>query len=464
MSQHSFLSVAVLVSLVSGCAITATDEHVGEARDDLGFSVQDASIMLAFVNYPATDFAVLDVPVGLDRRAANAIITHRNGVDGQCPSDDDAPIESLEELDSLAYVGTSALQKIATYAAMHPAPQPELVEGVELAGWQSEAVIWGVNQASLQELDDVVALDVRAAGNLFANAPFESVTAMGPMGYVGNSALKKLRSYATIWAAKMLGNSAAGNYDGVYFDTDAADVALTIANTATAYQMKLGGGMWITSGHTVVEARPYASLAEVAATKGVGKSTMRALQEFATSDQWPWSGVCAASVAPGNEPAVTQYDAGLDAYEPYSYAAHDLRAWSVPTCASIDDPDMLDALQAKVITLAGWDYIVAQWPENLEDDAVHVSTKEFQSMLDNSLDRAKNWRDIKVADGVPNAAAEYDALAAHKATIDALVSANPDSNFAFTIHLEALECSHDATVFVDFASGIAIGIRQPTSC
>jgi hypothetical protein len=42
--------------------------------------------------------------------------------------------------------------------------------------------------------------------------------------------------------------------------------------------------------------------------------------------------------------------------------------------------------------------------------------------------------------------------------------ANPDSNFAFTIHLEALECSHDATVFVDFASGIAIGIRQPTSC
>lgn len=80
---------------------------------------RDAAI-LALANDPAVGLEVLDVDVGLDRRAAQSI------VDGR-------PFATMAQLDAASYVGPSALDKLAAYALAHgygdadPGPGP--VEG-----------------------------------------------------------------------------------------------------------------------------------------------------------------------------------------------------------------------------------------------------------------------------------------------------------------------------------------------
>lgn len=48
-----------------------------------------AQRVLELVNHPGTDRALLDGQVGLDRRAAEGIVAHREGLDGVSPSADD---------------------------------------------------------------------------------------------------------------------------------------------------------------------------------------------------------------------------------------------------------------------------------------------------------------------------------------------------------------------------------------
>lgn len=169
----------------------------GGTIDSASIPAADAASILALVNYPDTDDALLDVTIGLDSRAAKNIVTARNGADGACPSADDAPFASLTALDAVPYVGSSALSKLQAYATAHPAPKGETVEGVAFSGWQSVAVVWGVNHSTAAQLDAF--LDSRAAKALAAGAPFASVAQMGPLSYVGEAALKALRDHAQGW-------------------------------------------------------------------------------------------------------------------------------------------------------------------------------------------------------------------------------------------------------------------------
>lgn len=184
-----------LLALVGCAAGGGEDGEVSEAA--LSMSEADAASVLALVNYPATDAAVLDNQVGLDARAAKNIIAYRNGADGVAPSPDDNTFEDVAELDAIPYVADRAFASLRTYAAAHPAPAGELVEGVAFTGWESEAVVWGVNHADVAFLSSM--LDTRAANGLVAKRPFASVTAMGPVPYVAATALGKLRTNARAW-------------------------------------------------------------------------------------------------------------------------------------------------------------------------------------------------------------------------------------------------------------------------
>ena len=157
-------------------------------------------LVLALVNHPSTTEQLLDDDVRLDRRAAENIIVHRDGADGAYGTADDDQFDDLPELDAIAYVGPTALRLLRDYALAHPVETPELVEGVQFSGYQAAVVIWGVNRATFVELDDDVGLDSRAAENLVAEAPFATVSEMGPVPYVGPSALTKLRAYVDVWA------------------------------------------------------------------------------------------------------------------------------------------------------------------------------------------------------------------------------------------------------------------------
>jgi DNA uptake protein ComE-like DNA-binding protein len=263
--------VILCLSLVLPACADATDAIDSTERATLSPIEIDA--VLDFVNDAGTDAALLDAEVGMESRAAAGIIATRNGNDGIYPSADDHRFDTLEELDAVKFVGTTAMASLRDYVTDHPAPSGALVEGVEFTATENSSVLWGVNSATLEELDQVVALSSRAAESLIENAPFESMDELAAAPYVGSSTLLQLRAYAPSWSDLA---ALAGTFDGVEFLAhDAAD-ALELANHAT-FETLTGGGMYSSGARAIVEHRPYENLGEVAAVTGVGPSTMQAL-------------------------------------------------------------------------------------------------------------------------------------------------------------------------------------------
>lgn len=290
-----FSRIAKTVSLVSLVALAACSAEVGTDGSDLDGSSQPITLpqheidqVVQFLNAPTTTQAVLDDEVGLDSRAAENLIFHRNGLDAVYPSADDNTYDNLEEVDRVAFVGNSALLKLRDFAVANSPAQAEIVEGVQFSSTQAAAVVWGVNHASLQELDVTVGLTSSASEALIENAPYASVTEMGAVLYVGGAALASLRNHAARWGAEMAApaTSQAGNYDGIEFDQTTAEIALSIANNAPELQMTQQGHLWSGGAQTIVENRPFATLRAVSDTYGVGQTTMRQLRDYAASGQF----------------------------------------------------------------------------------------------------------------------------------------------------------------------------------
>ncbi len=284
-------ALAIAFSLFAGgCAMQSAgapaDPEAAASNYAISMSPADAATVLALVNYPGTDAATLDDAVGLDSRAAQNIAAYRAGADGVLATADDAYFADLGELDAVPYVGDVAFQKLQAYAATHPTPVAETVEGVYFRGWEAQTVVWAVDNLDYAALDAV--LDARAAGNLVAARPLSSVSAMGPVSYVGPSALESLRTAATTWWPLMRTgdtHSLAGTFDGVAFDEQTATTALDIANHATFDQLT-AHGMTTSPANDIIAARPLSSVAAVAAVKGVGTATMNALHDYASSGDW----------------------------------------------------------------------------------------------------------------------------------------------------------------------------------
>ncbi len=123
--------------------------------------------------------AVLDVDVRLDSRAAKNIVAAR-------------PIESLQELDDIAYVAATALDKILAYAEIKGHVQACQAP----SACNESASLRVANELTLEQLDDLVGLDSRAAKNIVAARPLATFDALDDVGYVASSALGKLLAYA----------------------------------------------------------------------------------------------------------------------------------------------------------------------------------------------------------------------------------------------------------------------------
>jgi hypothetical protein len=166
--------LALAAAFTSACAIADdTDAHIG-TPDAHSMSAWETALVLDLVNYPGTDFEVLDREVRLDRRAAANIIAHRNGRDGLSPSADDQLFSSLEELLAIDRMGPANLEKLRLYALDAPPPAGELVAGLEFRGWECEAVVWGANHATVEELLEL-GVNSRSASQLVASGPSGSV-------------------------------------------------------------------------------------------------------------------------------------------------------------------------------------------------------------------------------------------------------------------------------------------------
>jgi DNA uptake protein ComE-like DNA-binding protein len=326
--------LAPLGLALSIAACSSGDPEVVPSTYAAGLSAGDAAAVIALVDYPGTTLEVLDSAVGLDARAAHGLVARRNGSDGLCPSADDVPFTTLAQIDDVPYVGDAAFRSLYAYAAAHPAPQGETVETVTFAGWESEAVVWGVNQASAAELDAL--LDGRAASALFARRPFANVTAMGPVSYVGASALGALRGNATAWWSAMHATTAplAGTFDSVAFDEATARVAIDIANHATRDEM-VAHGVAGNGASAIVGNRPYTTLAAVAAVSGVGTATMNGLKAYATSGTWGAPTTCTNGFDAAARPHLADLLFLSESDRPIEIVSYPGAGASAPTAASV---------------------------------------------------------------------------------------------------------------------------------
>jgi len=196
-----FLALSAL--LVVGC-----DGFVGSDPMDRHGSVElqveqlldhpTALGVLALVNDPAvTDVAFLDEGLGLDVRAAERIVAHRQGADGLDGTADDDIFGSIIELDEIGYVGETALLALGDAAWELDYVPAMVLEGIAFSAHDAAAVTLLGNEATLEQLDSL--LDVRAAEAIVSGRPYHHLAEVAERPHVGPAALTALLAHTEEW-------------------------------------------------------------------------------------------------------------------------------------------------------------------------------------------------------------------------------------------------------------------------
>ncbi|MBW2461011.1 MAG: hypothetical protein JRH11_05155 [Deltaproteobacteria bacterium] len=210
--QTIFIAAAMLVPTLMGCAAQPAQEDVRVARATSALDIQAEGSFAESAVLAAADgasVASLDDEVPLDSRAANNIVAYRQGPDGIEGTDDDGDgladrddgriFDSIAELDGVAYVGGSAIERLYYWAT---------VKTLDVA-----------ERSSLETLDESVPLDARSALNIVVYRQgvdgvegttddgdgladredgylFDSIEELDAVAYVGPAALAALVRYA----------------------------------------------------------------------------------------------------------------------------------------------------------------------------------------------------------------------------------------------------------------------------
>ena len=157
---------------------------------------------LDFLNDGDTTLKVLDIDAGLNKRSAKNLIHHRNGWDKEFGTYDDNLFNTIEEVDSISWVGPKAMSQILNYAMNNGwvAEGNQLLgswDGVAFSVYDAEATLALVNEADVAYLDHDLALDKRAAESIVAAQPIQSVAQLSKLYFVGKKALNILKEEAT---------------------------------------------------------------------------------------------------------------------------------------------------------------------------------------------------------------------------------------------------------------------------
>jgi hypothetical protein len=157
--------------------------------------------LIDFLNDQSTDFDLLDLDVGLDRRAAGNLISHRNGGDDMFGTSDDDLFSSVREVDSVRWVGPRSIEKMVEFAvALGFVPTGTDYLGtwdnVDFTVNEAYATIVLVNNATEVALDEDLGLNSRAVASIIEAGELQSVQELAELYYVGESALEILKSAA----------------------------------------------------------------------------------------------------------------------------------------------------------------------------------------------------------------------------------------------------------------------------
>ncbi|MCH9680508.1 MAG: hypothetical protein K0V04_03660 [Deltaproteobacteria bacterium] len=127
-------SLLLLASLTTACDVAEGDaqwsapgdpsQALAGPRSPSTFSGTASEVAAVLLVANTESLVVLDGDVGLDVRAANNIVEHRNGPDGIEATPDDNPFDNLSELDAVPWVGDSALDALLAWAYANDLVQP----------------------------------------------------------------------------------------------------------------------------------------------------------------------------------------------------------------------------------------------------------------------------------------------------------------------------------------------------
>lgn len=112
MRHLTALSLALLAACVAEDSPDAIDEiGVGDGKADGSQLTEcEAREILAYLNEGVTADALKEA--GVHDRAANALVAHRDGADGEFGTADDDLFDTIEEVDEVAYVGRTAFSQL----------------------------------------------------------------------------------------------------------------------------------------------------------------------------------------------------------------------------------------------------------------------------------------------------------------------------------------------------------------
>lgn len=193
---------ALLLALVA-CSTdvnVAKDPDALSTQERLGLTDAEARRILDFLNDCDTTLALLDGDVGLDSDAAEALVSHRDGPDGACATDDDAPYLTLDDVDAVPQVGDQTILAVLQWLVDGEVDPGGEWEGVALSEDEARVVLEIANEASFETLDVDVGLDADAAGNIVDARPIADMDALAAVPEVGASTLEKLKAYVPSWA------------------------------------------------------------------------------------------------------------------------------------------------------------------------------------------------------------------------------------------------------------------------
>ena len=191
-----------------GCETPATTGQWDPSSDPsyaTALKAQSGNGILLLLNDSHTTVNILDDDVGLDARAAKSLMQHRNGWDMTYGTEDDNLFDSIQEVDSVSYVGPVALTQLKNFA-LYWGWEPEQNEymgtwsGVSFTWNQADITLAFVNGCSIKDLDVDLGLDHRAARNIVLSQPIFSINQLSNIQYVGQKTLKVLRDVSVAFS------------------------------------------------------------------------------------------------------------------------------------------------------------------------------------------------------------------------------------------------------------------------
>ena len=199
MNTNTLLFSLLSFTLLFGCV--TDDPEWGADNGALTRAAEgspEALAVLALLNDDATTMEMLDVDAGLDRRAADGLLKHRAGLDEvfAAGAGDDDLFDDLREVDSVRYVGPSAIGKLIDYAAtldFTPTGDAALgtFDGVTFTIDEGTRALTFANDETADGLLAVFAR--RSLDALLAARPFSTMDELAEVYWVGRATLTRLK-------------------------------------------------------------------------------------------------------------------------------------------------------------------------------------------------------------------------------------------------------------------------------